>query len=85
VVAESPHATAQLCGGAAGSMVAKHTHSAGVVYVALTDVTAEITDGAGKMHTMEMKKDAAAIAPPETHSGKNIGKAAYQLIVVDLK
>jgi quercetin dioxygenase-like cupin family protein len=85
VVAESPHATAQLCGGAAGSMVAKHTHSAGVVYVALTDVTAEITDAAGKMHTMEMKKDAAAIAPPETHSGKNIGKAAYQLIVVDLK
>jgi quercetin dioxygenase-like cupin family protein len=85
VVAESPHATAQLCGGAAGSMVAKHTHSAGVVYVALTDVTAEITDAAGKMHTMEMKKDAAAIAPPETHSAKNTGKAAYQLIVVDLK
>ena len=85
VVAESPHATAQLCSGAAGSMVAKHTHSAGVVYVAMTDVTAEITDGAGKTHTMEMKKDAAAIAPPETHSGKNVGKAAYQLIVVDLK
>jgi len=85
VVAESPHATAQLCGGAAGSMVAKHTHSAGVVYVALTDVTAEITDGAGKMHTLEMKKDAAAIAAPETHSAKNTGKAPYQLIVVDLK
>ena len=85
VIAQSPHATAQLCGGAAGSMVARHTHSAPVVYVALTDVTAEITDSAGKMHTMEMKKDAAAIAPAETHSGKNIGKAAYQLIVVDLK
>jgi len=85
VVAESPHATAQLCEGAAGSMTAKHTHSAGVVYVALTDVTAEITDGAGKMHTLEMKKDAAAIAAPETHSAKNTGKAAYQLIVVDLK
>lgn len=85
VIAESPHATAQLCSGAVGSMVAKHTHLAGVVYVAMTDVSAEITDATGKMHTMEMKKDTAAIAPPETHSGKNIGKAAYQLIVVDLK
>jgi quercetin dioxygenase-like cupin family protein len=85
VVAESAHATAQLCSGEVGSTVAKHTHSAGVVYVALTDVNAEITDGAGKTHMLEMKKDAAAIAPPETHSGKNVGKAAYQLIVVDLK
>ena len=85
VIAKSPHATAQLCAGAAGSMVAKHTHSAGVVYVALTDLTAEITDSNGKTHTMEMKKDDAAIAPPETHSGKNTGKAAYKLIVVDLK
>ena len=85
VVAESPHATAQLCGGGVGSTTAKHTHSAGVVYVALTDVTAEITDGAGKTRTLEMKKDAAAIATPETHSAKNTGKAAYQLIVVDLK
>lgn len=85
VIAESPHATAQLCGGTAGSMVAKHTHSASVVYVALTDVTAEITDSTGKMHTMDMKKDTAAIAPPETHSVKRTGKGAYQLIVVDLK
>jgi hypothetical protein len=85
VIAKSPHATAQLCAGAAGSMVAKHTHSAGVVYVALTDLTAEITDSNGKTHTMEMNKDDAAIAPPETHSGKNTGKAAYKLIVVDLK
>lgn len=85
VVAESPYATAQLCGGGVGSTAAKHTHSAGVVYVALTDVTAEITDGAGKTRTLDMKKDAAAIAAPETHSAKNTGKAAYQLIVVDLK
>ena len=85
VVAESPHATAQLCGGGAGSTTAKHTHSAGVVYVALTDVTAEITDGTGKMHTLEMKKDTGAIAAPETHSAKNTGKSPYQLIVVDLK
>ena len=85
VVAESAHATAQLCSGGVGSTVAKHTHSAGVVYVALTDVNAEITDGAGKTHMLEMKKDSAAIAPPETHSGKNMGKAGYELIVVDLK
>lgn len=85
VISESPHATAQLCRGAAGSMVAKHTHLAGHVYVALTDLSAEITDDAGKMHAMNLKKDEAVIAPPETHSGKNTGKAAYQLIVVDLK
>jgi hypothetical protein len=85
VVTESPHATAHLCTGGVGSTVAKHTHSAGVVYVALTDVNAEITDGAGKTHALEMKKDAASIAPPETHSAKNTGKAAYSLIVVDLK
>jgi quercetin dioxygenase-like cupin family protein len=85
VITESPHATAQLCTGAAGSMVAKHTHAAGVVYVALTDLTAEITDSTGKTHTMDLKKDSATIAPPETHSGKNTGKAAYKLIVVDLK
>jgi hypothetical protein len=85
VVAESPHAIAQLCSGGVGSITAKHTHSAGVVYVALNDVTAEITDGAGKTRVLEMKKDAAAIAAPETHSAKNTGKAAYQLIVVDLK
>jgi quercetin dioxygenase-like cupin family protein len=85
VIAESPYATAQLCGGGVGSNTGKHTHSASVVYVALTDITAEITDDSGKTHTLQMKKDAASIAPPETHSGKNIGKAAYQLIVVDLK
>ena len=85
VIAESAHATAQLCGGAAGSLVSKHTHLAGHVYVALTDLNAELTDDAGKTRTMDLKKDAAVIAPPETHSGKNIGKAAYQLIVVDLK
>jgi quercetin dioxygenase-like cupin family protein len=85
VIAESPSATAQLCTGKLGMSTGKHTHSAGVVYVALTDITAEITDDTGKTHTLDMKKDSAAIAAPETHSGKNIGKAAYQLIVVDLK
>jgi quercetin dioxygenase-like cupin family protein len=85
VVAESPNATAQLCSGGAGSTVAKHTHSAGVVYVALTDVNAEITGDAGKARTLQMKRDAAAIAAPETHSAKNTGKAAYELIVIDLK
>ena len=85
VIAESAHATAQLCTGAAGAPVAKHTHLASVVYVALNDVTAEITDDAGKMHKMDLKKDAAVIAPPETHSGKNLGKTPYQLIGVDLK
>jgi hypothetical protein len=85
VVAESAFATAQLCSGGVGSSTGKHTHSAGVVYVALSDVTAEITDDAGKTRTMDMKKDAASITGPETHTGKNIGKAPYQLIVVDLK
>lgn len=85
VIAESANATAQLCSGAAGSLVAKHTHAAGNVYVALADVTAEITDSTGKTHTLEMKKDTAALGPAETHSGKNTGKAAYELIVVDLK
>ena len=85
VVAESPHATAQLCSGGVGSTTGKHTHSAGVVYVALTDVSAEITDDAGKMRTLDMKKDAASITAPETHTAKNTGKAAYEIIVVDLK
>ena len=84
-IAESAFAVAQLCSGAAGSLVAKHTHAAPNVYIALTDVTAEITDSTGKTHTLEMKKDTAALGPAETHSGKNTGKAAYQLIVVDLK
>ncbi|MBI1787332.1 MAG: hypothetical protein HYR60_07255 [Acidobacteria bacterium] len=85
VVAESAHATAQQCSGAAGSITPKHTHSAAMVYVALNDVTAEITDGAGKTRVLEMKKDSAAIGAPETHSAKNTGKTAYELIVVDLK
>jgi len=84
-VAESPHATAQLCSGGVGSTTGKHTHSAGVVYVALTDVTAEITDDAGKARMLEMKADAAAITAPETHTAKNTAKAAYEIIVVDLK
>jgi len=36
-------------------------------------------------HTLQMEKDIASIAPAETHSGKNIGEAPYQPIVVDLK
>ena len=85
-IAESPHATAQLCGGAAGHpAMATEPDVAGHVYVALTDLNAELTDDAGKTRTMDLKKDTAVIAPPETHSGKNIGKSAYQLVVVDLK
>lgn len=85
VVGESAYATAQLCGGAAGATVAKHTHSATVVYVALTPLTADITDDAGKTHKLELKKDGVALGKPETHTAKNTGKAAYQLIQVDLK
>ncbi|MBI5281091.1 MAG: hypothetical protein HY858_05360 [Candidatus Solibacter usitatus] len=84
VVAESEYATAQLCSGAAGSVVEKHTHAGSAVYVALTDVNAELTDSAGAVKTLTMKRDAASIAPAVTHSGKNMGKA-YELIVVDLK
>ena len=85
IVADSPQATAQLCTGAPGSTVARHTHTNSVVYVALTDTTAEITDGAGKKRPMEMKRNSASIAPPETHSARNTGKNSYELIVVDLK
>ena len=85
LVAESAHATAQLCSGAAGSTVAQHTHFNDVVYVALADVTAEITPAHGEKRSLEMKRDAAAIAAPETHSAKNTGKNAFELIVVDLK
>lgn len=85
VVAESAFATAQLCAGAAGSTTAQHKHSATVVYVALTDVSSEITDAAGKKRNLEMKKDSAAIAAPETHSARNTGKTPYELIVIDLK
>jgi len=85
VVADSPYATAQLCGGAPGSTVPTHSHANSVVYVALTDVRAEITDGAGKKRSMDMKRNSASIAPPETHSAQNTGKASYELIVVDLK
>ncbi len=83
-VADSPHATANLCTGAAGSTVAKHTHGGDVVYVPLTNLTAEL-DADGKKTTMEMKKDTASIAAPVTHSAVNKGKNAYELIVVDLK
>jgi len=85
VVAESANATAQLCSGAAGALVAKHTHAAANVYVALADTSAEITDSTGTVHKLEMKKDSAALGRAETHSGKNTGKTAYKLIVVDLK
>jgi len=34
---------------------------------------------------LEMKADAAAITAPETHTAKNTAKAAYEIIVVDLK
>jgi quercetin dioxygenase-like cupin family protein len=85
VIAESAHATAQLCTGNPGEVSAKHTHAGGVVYVALTDLSAEITDSAGKTRVLEMKKDAASIAIAETHSAKNTGKVAYQLLVFDLK
>jgi hypothetical protein len=34
---------------------------------------------------MELKKDTAAIAAPETHSATNKGKTLYELIVIDLK
>jgi quercetin dioxygenase-like cupin family protein len=83
-IAESAWATAQLCGGAAGSVTAKHTHAREAIYVALTDVTAEI-DAGGKKRPMELKKDTAAIAAPETHSATNKGKTPYELIVIDLK
>jgi quercetin dioxygenase-like cupin family protein len=85
LVAESPHATAQLCSGAAGSTVAEHTHTGDVVYVALTDVSTEITAADGTKRSLEMKRGAAAIAAPETHSAKNIGQDPFELIVVDLK
>ncbi|MBK5291039.1 MAG: hypothetical protein JJE04_04995 [Acidobacteriia bacterium] len=85
VVAESPHATAQLCTGGPGSITAKHTHTSTEVLVALTDLTADSTDGAGKVTKLEVKKDSAAIAAPQTHTAKNTGKAGYELIVVDLK
>jgi len=83
-LADAPHATAQLCGGAAGSSVAKHTHASNAVYVALSDVQAEITDAGGKKRMLDMKKDTASIASRETHSVLNKG-GAYELVVVDLK
>lgn len=82
-IAESAHATAQLCSGAAGSVTAKHTHAKDAVYVALSDLSAEI-DADGKKRSLDMKKDTAAIAAPETHTATNKGKT-YQLIVIDLK
>jgi quercetin dioxygenase-like cupin family protein len=85
VIAESPHATAQLCSGAVGAPVAEHTHLGNAVYVALTSVHAELTDSKGQTHKLDLKKDAVSIAPPGTHSGKNVGTAPYKLIVVDLK
>jgi quercetin dioxygenase-like cupin family protein len=84
-LADSPHATAVLCSGAPGSTVATHTHPNDVVYVALADLNAEITDSTGTKRTLEMKRNSASIAPPETHSGRNTGKTTYELIVVDLK
>ncbi len=83
-IAESAHATAQLCSGAAGSVTDKHTHAKEAVYVALDDLSAEI-DAGGKKRSLEMKRDTAAIAAPETHSAANKGKTSYQLIVIDLK
>lgn len=85
LVAESAHASAQLCSGAAGSTVAQHTHFNDVVYVALTDVTAEITAADGKKRVLEMRRDEARIAPPETHSALNTGQGAFELLVVNLK
>ena len=84
ILADSAHATAQLCTGAAGSKVAKHTHGASVIYVPLTDMSAEMTGAAGGPRLLEMKRDVPVIAAPETHSGLNKGNA-YELVTVDLK
>jgi len=62
-LSDSPHASASLCTGGPGESVARHTHAKNVVYVALTDVSAEI-DANGKKRTLEMKRDEAAIAAP---------------------
>ena len=83
-VGDSPHATAQLCAGAAGSSIPRHTHGSHAVYVALTDLSSEITAADGKKRMLEMKRDTAAIAAPETHSVVNKGRG-YELVVMDLK
>lgn len=83
-VAESAYATAQLCTGVPGSVTAKHTHARDVVYVALGDIVGEI-EADGKKRPLEMKKDTAVIAAPETHTATNKGKTPYELVVVDLK
>jgi len=83
-VDDAPHATALLCTGSAGSTVPKHTHATQGVYIALTDVNAEVTDAAGNQRMLDMKKDTAAITMPETHTVVNKG-GPYELIVVSLK
>jgi quercetin dioxygenase-like cupin family protein len=82
VVADSAWATAQLCSGTPGQAGPSHTHAKDSVFVALSDVAAEI-DAGGKKRPLAMKKDTAAIFPPETHSV--VSKVKSEVVVVDLK
>ena len=85
VVADSPHATAQLCTDPPGSKGNSHTHASDWVVVAMNDGAVEFVDDKGKKRTMSVKKDSATLNKPETHAPVNSGKASTEAILIDLK
>lgn len=60
-----------------------HTHPDNAAYV-LKGGTGELTDKDGKKTTNEIKSGMAWISPADGHSGKNVGKNIYKLILFEV-
>lgn len=68
----------------AGAKTTMHEHPDNVV-VALTDAKVRFTSADGKSTDAELRADRAMWSPAEKHSGENIGGAAAEVILVELK
>lgn len=69
---------------AAGAKTVLHEHPDNVV-VALTDAKVRFTSADGKPTDAELKANQAMWSPAGKHSGENIGGAAGEVILVELK
>jgi quercetin dioxygenase-like cupin family protein len=68
----------------AGAKTTLHEHPDNVI-VSLTDAKTRFTSADGKSTDGDLKADQAMWSPAEKHSGENIGGAAVEVILVELK
>jgi len=68
----------------AGAKTTQHEHPDNVI-VALTDSKVRFTGVDGKSADAELKADQAMWSPAGKHSGENVGGAAVEVILVELK